>query len=146
MVRPGSNPAGPVRIRHQVAECFMEAETKQAIRQELKVKEKENVEIRDHLALERTKLANERTLLAYLRTAMALVVAGLSMIEFFTENIYKLVGVAFIPMGLVAGVYGFRRFLNKKKKIQLDQAAYTPTSQTLAAVAEATAQQHHQKG
>jgi putative membrane protein len=123
----------------------MEAETKQAIKQELKVKEKENVEIRDHLAMERTKLANERTLLAYLRTAMALVVAGFSMIEFFTDDLYKLVGLAFIPLGLAAGVYGFRRFLRKKKEIQSDQAAYTPTSHTHAAVVQAEVQQLQQK-
>jgi putative membrane protein len=115
----------------------MEAETKQAIKQELKVKEKENVEIRDSLAMERTKLANERTLLAYVRTAMALVVAGFSLIQFFSDDLYKLVGVAFIPLGLASGIYGFRRFLRKKNEINAHKAAYTPTSQTHAAVAQA---------
>jgi putative membrane protein len=120
---------------------FMEAETKQAIKQDLKVKEKENAEIRDRLAMERTKLANERTLLAYMRTTMALVLAGFSLIQFFSEDVYKLVGVAFIPIGVVAGVYGFRRFLRKKKEINEHQEAYTPTSQTHAAVAKAGTRQ-----
>ncbi|MBI2970621.1 MAG: DUF202 domain-containing protein [Gammaproteobacteria bacterium] len=33
-------------------------------------------ELRDELAVERTRLANERTLLAYVRTALALAAAG----------------------------------------------------------------------
>ena len=87
--------------------------------------------------MERTKLANERTLLAYVRTSMALIVAGFSMIEFFTSDVYKLVGLAFVPLGVVAGAYGFRRFLKKKQAIHLDQEAYTPTSQAHAAVVQA---------
>jgi putative membrane protein len=117
----------------------MEKKVKQAIKQDLKVKEKENVEIRDRLAMERTKLANERTLLAYVRTSMALVLAGFSLIQFFSEDIYKLVGLAFIPLGLAAGVFGFRRFLRKKQAITEHQEAYTPTSQTHAAVVQAEA-------
>jgi putative membrane protein len=114
----------------------MKEKTKEAIKQHLKVKEKENVEISDRLAMERTKLANERTFLAYVRTSMALVLAGFSLIQFFSEDIYKLVGIAFIPLGLAAGVYGFRRFLRKKEEITQHQDAYTPTSQTHAAVAQ----------
>ncbi|MGV3502667.1 MAG: DUF202 domain-containing protein [Adhaeribacter sp.] len=111
----------------------------QAIRQELKVKEKENIEIRDHLAMERTKLANERTLLAYVRTAMALVVAGFSLLQFFSNEVYKLVGLAFVPIGLLAGIYGARRFMRKKKEIRILASAYAPTSQTHAAVAQVEA-------
>lgn len=113
----------------------------QAIKQELKVKEKENIEIRDHLAMERTKLANERTLLAYLRTAMALVVAGFSLLQFFSNDVYKLVGLAFVPVGLAAGIYGIRRFVRKKYEIRALLAGYAPTSQTHAAVAQVEAGQ-----
>ncbi len=60
----------------------MEQPEKATLKQELKVKEKENIEIRDSLAIERTKLANERTFLAYIRTAMALVLAGFSIMNF----------------------------------------------------------------
>lgn len=113
----------------------------QAIKEELKVKEKENIEIRDHLAMERTKLANERTLLAYVRTAMALVVAGFSLLQFFSNDIYKLAGLAFVPAGLVAGMYGIRRFMRKKQEIRTLLAGYAPTSQAHAAVAQVEAGQ-----
>ena len=40
-------------------------------------------ELRDELAVERTRLANERTLLAYIRTALALAAAGAILLQFF---------------------------------------------------------------
>ncbi|MGV3640032.1 MAG: DUF202 domain-containing protein [Adhaeribacter sp.] len=112
----------------------------QALKQELKVKEKENIEIRDHLAMERTKLANERTLLSYLRTSMALVVAGFSLLQFFSNDVYKLAGLAFVPVGLVAGIYGIRRFMRKKQEIRDLLSAYAPTSQAHAVVAQVEAE------
>jgi len=118
----------------------MEEAEKHAIKQDLKVKEKVNLEIRDYLAIERTKFANERTFLAYIRTAMALVLAGFSLTQFFKNDIYKLAGVIFIPVGILAGFYGLRRFLRKKKEIAENNRAYTPTSQVHAAVAKAEIQ------
>lgn len=44
--------------------------------------------LRDELVLEPTNLANERTWLACLRTGIALVVAELSLINFFREQIF----------------------------------------------------------
>jgi len=64
----------------------MEQPAKGIIKQELKVKEKENVEIRVSLAIKRIKLAIERTFLAYIRTAMTLVLAGFFLMNFFKEN------------------------------------------------------------
>ncbi len=43
-------------------------------------------QLRDHLAVERTRLANERTLLAYIRTALALAAAGAVLLQFFPAN------------------------------------------------------------
>jgi len=115
----------------------MEAQEKSQIKQELKIKEKINLEIRDLLAIERTKFANERTFLAYIRTAMGLVLAGFSLTQFFESDIYKLAGLLFIPLGVLAGFYGLRRFLKKKKQIEENKQAYTPTSGAHAAVAKA---------
>jgi len=112
----------------------MDKESKEAIKQELKVKEKENVEIRDSLAIERTKFANERTFLAYIRTAMALIIAGFSLMNFFRDDIYKFIGVLFIPIGIGAGIYGFRRFRRKKLAITQHKQAYTPTSKAHAEI------------
>lgn len=108
---------------------------KHAIREDLKVQEKQNVEIKDSLAMERTKLANERTLLAYSRTAMALVLAGLTFIKLFEDVLYKSIGAVFIPVGLVFAVYGYRRFCKKQARISKYTHAYTPTSPVHAEVA-----------
>ncbi|TBW30306.1 DUF202 domain-containing protein [Gramella sp. KN1008] len=37
--------------------------------------------IREHLALERTKLANERTLLSYIRASIYLLISGLALLQ-----------------------------------------------------------------
>ncbi|MDH5381747.1 MAG: DUF202 domain-containing protein, partial [Cyclobacteriaceae bacterium] len=41
---------------------------------------KEEIILRDFLALERTTLANERTLFAYIRTSLYLILAGIAFI------------------------------------------------------------------
>jgi putative membrane protein len=43
-------------------------------------------ELRDELAVERTRLANERTLLAYVRTALALAGSGAVLLQFFPSH------------------------------------------------------------
>jgi len=114
---------------------LLHKKTKKAVKKELKVQEKQNVEIRDSLAMERTRLANERTFLAYSRTAMALVLAGLSFIKFFEDPIYKALGALFIPIGLVVGFIGYRKYSKKQEKIENHTNAYTPTSTTHAEIA-----------
>jgi len=104
------------------------------IKKELKVQEKQNMEVRDQLAMDRTKLANERTLLAYSRTAMALILAGLSFIKFFEDPLYKGLGALFIPIGLSIGVIGYRRYCKKQDRISHYTRVYTPTSQAHAEV------------
>jgi len=42
-------------------------------------------QLRDELAVERTRLANERTLLAYVRTALALAGGGAVLLQFFPD-------------------------------------------------------------
>lgn len=114
---------------------ILHRKARQDIKKELKVQEKQNVEIRDSLAMERTKLANERTFLAYSRTAMALVIAGLSFIKFFEDPLYKALGGLFIPIGLVVGFIGYRKYSRKQEKIDSHTSAYTPTSAVHAEVA-----------
>jgi len=45
-----------------------------------------DTDLRDKLALERTRLANERTFLAYIRTALSLIAAGVVILQFFQER------------------------------------------------------------
>ena len=114
----------------------MEQPGKAAIKQEIKTTEKANVEIRDNMAIERTRLANERTFLAYIRTAMALVLAGFSLMNFFRENFYVWVGVIFIPLGIAAGIIGVIKYIKKRQTINSHKEAYTPTSQIHAEVSK----------
>ena len=68
--------------------------------------------LRDQLAVERTVLANERTLLAFARTALALFVAGVSFLQFFPQSTLRVVGWAFVPIGvlvLLVGLWVYRR-------------------------------------
>ena len=47
---------------------------------------KEELILRDELAIDRTLLANERTLMAYVRLAITLIIAGVSIIHFAMEK------------------------------------------------------------
>ena len=83
----------------------------------------EQLILRDHLALDRTRLANERTLLAYLRTSLMLLVAGATAVKFVGETPSVVVtGWLFIVLGvLVAGIGTWRfevmrRAVNRRER------------------------------
>jgi len=69
-------------------------------------------QLRDHLAVERTRLANERTLLAYIRTALALAGGGAVLLQFF-PSYPSLIGLAWLLVlaGGATIVIGTYRFL-----------------------------------
>lgn len=81
----------------------------------------ERIILRDHLALERTKLANERTLLSYLRTSLYLFLGGSALMGIDNESLGNLkwvgiVGISFSFLFFVIGVYRFailKRHLRK---------------------------------
>jgi len=73
--------------------------------------------LRDHLAIERTRLANERTLLAYLRSGVAMLIAGFTIIHFLQEGWFWAVGVACLPVGAITGLVGIVRYLKMDNKI-----------------------------
>jgi putative membrane protein len=74
--------------------------------------------LRDHLALDRTRLANERTLLAYLRTALMLAVAGATAVKFIGETHDVIItGWFFIGLGAFVGIVGTWRFLAMRRAI-----------------------------
>lgn len=117
---------------------YLARRAKRKLRQELKLQEKLNLEIRDSLAMQRTKMANERTLLSYIRTAMAMVLAGLTFIKFFEDLFYIGIGIFSIPIGVGVAYFGYHRFTEKRKEILRNSRFYTPTSTILA---EAVAQE-----
>lgn len=79
---------------------------------------KDDLILRDHLAIDRTVLANERTLLAYIRTSLGFFATGAALIN-FTENM-KLVslGYVFICVPIIIFIFGIYRFLKMKRKIK----------------------------
>jgi len=80
----------------------------------------EELILRDHLAIDRTRLANERTLLAYLRTSLMLLVAGATAVKLVDINTSILVtGWVFLFLGVVIGVVGIWRFLAMRRSINL---------------------------
>lgn len=79
--------------------------------------EKENLILRDFLAVDRTVLANERTFLAYFRTALTLIVTGSSFIKFVDDVIIKCFGYIFVPLGFLILMMGIYRFLEIRKKL-----------------------------
>jgi putative membrane protein len=78
----------------------------------------EELILRDHLALDRTRLANERTLLAYLRTALMLVVAGATAEKVMGDSpTIVATGWAFIVFGGAVAAFGTWRFLSMQREI-----------------------------
>ncbi|HEY1330317.1 MAG TPA: DUF202 domain-containing protein [Actinomycetota bacterium] len=80
--------------------------------------------LRDHLAVERTKLANERTLLAYFRTALGMVIAGLTVIHFLDSPGHQATGWTAFGAGVLIAAWGAVRYLRIRAIIQreADQA------------------------
>ena len=87
----------------------------------------EELILRDHLALDRTRLANERTLLAYLRTSLMLLVAGATAVRFVAESESVVVtGWLLIGCGTVVGFVGISRFMTMRRSINRRHHAGSP--------------------
>lgn len=80
---------------------------------------KDEIILRDFLALERTTLANERTLFAYLRAGIYMVIAGFAFLEL--EEFIDLVWLSYILFGISVFlfVFGFTRFFIMKNKLDV---------------------------
>ena len=89
--------------------------------------------LRDHLALDRTKLANERTLLAYLRTAIMLLVSAVTVLKLLHDDHTMVVlGWVLLPVGLGVGVVGAVQFVRTRHIIAAAYSAGTPDSRPAA--------------
>jgi putative membrane protein len=78
----------------------------------------ELTDIRDQLALERTRLANERTFLAYIRTALSLIAGSAVLFHFFsTRESYLAVAWVLAALGFVVLLVGAARFIQVRSKL-----------------------------
>lgn len=79
----------------------------------------ERMILRDHLAMERTKLANERTLLSYLRSSLYLLLGGVGLIGIQEKMFEDLRIVGYIALGLsvIFLVVGIIRYIQLKRHL-----------------------------
>lgn len=85
---------------------------------------KEEIILRDHLAMERTKLANERTLLSYIRSSLYLILGGIAFLGMkkFEEVIY--IGYFSLGLSVVILLIGIVRFIQLRKHLKKIYAPY----------------------
>lgn len=79
----------------------------------------ERIILRDHLAMERTKLANERTLLSYLRSSLYLLLGGIGLLG-IKESIFeelRPLGYVAIVLSIIFLVVGVTRFIQLKRHL-----------------------------
>jgi putative membrane protein len=79
---------------------------------------KEEIILRDHLALERTKLANERTLLSYIRTSLYLVLGGIAFLGMRDLEEVKTLGYFSLILSIFVLLVGIIRFYQLKKHLK----------------------------
>lgn len=79
---------------------------------------KEELILRDELAIDRTLLANERTLMAYVRLAITLIIAGVSIVHFAMEKWFETIGFLCVPIGIAAGFLGWSRYQKMDRQIR----------------------------
>ncbi|MEM6580375.1 MAG: DUF202 domain-containing protein [Pseudomonadota bacterium] len=78
-------------------------------------------DLRDLLALERTRLANERTFLAYVRTALSLLAGGAVLLQFFAaEPTYVTLAWVLIASGAAVLLVGVLRFLKVRAHLNAE--------------------------
>jgi putative membrane protein len=96
----------------------MKARIKELIKFTDDYQNKEEIILRDHLAVERTKLANERTLLSYIRTSLYLVLSGIAFLGMRDLEEIKNLGYLSLLLSIIVLVVGIFRFYQLKKHLK----------------------------
>ena len=75
--------------------------------------------VREHLALERTKLANERTLLSYIRASIYLLISGLALLQIKEYQGISLMWVGYLSLliCILFLIVGFSRYIALERKL-----------------------------
>ena len=74
--------------------------------------------IREHLALERTKLANERTLLSYTQASMYFLLGGLTLLQLKSYEDLHYIGYLALGLAALFLTIGIWRFFVLKRKMR----------------------------
>ena len=79
---------------------------------------REEMILRDWLALDRTILANKRTFLAYARTAIALVVLGIAFVRLIDHRFFEVAGFVLMSLGIVIFLVGSREYITTGARLR----------------------------
>lgn len=79
---------------------------------------KEEVILRDFLALERTRLANERTLLAYIRSSLYLVLGGIAFLQLNDFVNIRWLGYVALVLSIFFIIIGISRFVQLNRSLR----------------------------
>jgi len=79
---------------------------------------KEELILRDILAVDRTQLANQRTLLAFIRTGLYLIITGIGVREFSQAEYTYMISVSLMIIGVVVALMGAINYFRVKSKIK----------------------------
>ena len=71
---------------------------------------REEMILRDWLALDRTVLANKRTFLAYTRTALALLALGVAFVKLIHHDWFEIGGFFMMALGIMVFFVGLKEF------------------------------------
>lgn len=71
---------------------------------------KENMVLRDYLAVDRTIMANESSFLSYIRTALTMIVAAVTFLKFFSSPAMHVLGWIFIVCAVLMVIHGATRY------------------------------------
>jgi putative membrane protein len=71
---------------------------------------KEDIILRDYLALERTRLANERTLLSYTRASLYMILGGITFLQLQDFREIRWIGYVTLASSVVIILIGIYRF------------------------------------
>lgn len=75
--------------------------------------------LRDHLALVRTRLANERTLLSYIRSALYLLIGGIALLQLEGYGDLRWAGKFSLVLCVVFVVIGLYRYHTLRRQLDL---------------------------
>ncbi|MCP4447687.1 MAG: DUF202 domain-containing protein [Myxococcales bacterium] len=79
--------------------------------------EKDELTLRDVLAIDRTIVANERTLLGYTRTTLAMLGGGAALLHFFDDRSYVIVGWSVLAVSVPTLGIGIWHYLQRRRSL-----------------------------
>lgn len=79
---------------------------------------REEIILRDYLAMQRTTLANERTLFSYIRTSLYLILGGIGLIQVEVFANIKWIGHLALVISVVLLVYGVIRYIALRRRLR----------------------------